>query len=265
MDILINEIINKMNNNISGLQCNLYGEDGSEASRVPVLDSECPPVSPTKRKHHGNKDSDKGQMNKMRCLFASHLTNPNESTANQESWNVSSHGHSGLSGLHSHRVFAPFPIFAFDRPFEMNQQSLHPTSSMLPTPGTTTKQQQNRPSVITCAPASNRPCSLSSCHMSPDSCTSGSANKTNANNVCDPVIEEHFHRSLGDIYKEALPISNSVSTTGSVDDHFTKALGDAWLQIKAKGNSGTAPNHVGTTVLTLADLKHPPAPVYFCF
>lgn len=238
MDILINEIINKMNNNISGLHCNPYDEDGSEASRVPVLDSGCPPVSPTKRKHHENKDSNKGHMNKMRCVFGSHLTNPNESTGIQESWNFSSFGHSGPSGLHDGHAFAPFPIFAVDRPFEMNRQSLDPTRSML-------QQQQNRPSVITCAPASKRPCSLSSCHMSPDSCTSGSANKTNANNVCDPVIEEHFHRSLGDIYKEPLPVSNSVSTTGSVDDHFTKALGDAWLQIKAKGNGGTAPKHVG--------------------
>lgn len=56
-----------------------------------------------------------------------------------------------------------------------------------------------------------------------------------ANTVSDPVIEEHFRRSLGKNYKEAEPVSNSVSITGSVDDHFAKALGDAWLQIKAKG------------------------------
>lgn len=56
-----------------------------------------------------------------------------------------------------------------------------------------------------------------------------------ANTESDPVIEEHFRRSLGKNYKEAEPVSNSVSITGSVDDHFAKALGDAWLQIKAKG------------------------------
>lgn len=56
-----------------------------------------------------------------------------------------------------------------------------------------------------------------------------------ANTVSDPVIEEHFRRSLGKNYKEAEPVSNSVSITGSVDDHFAKALGDAWLQLKAKG------------------------------
>lgn len=56
-----------------------------------------------------------------------------------------------------------------------------------------------------------------------------------ANTVSDPVIEEHFRRSLGKNYKEAEPVSNSVSITGSVDDHFAKALGDAWLQLKAQG------------------------------
>lgn len=66
-----------------------------------------------------------------------------------------------------------------------------------------------------------------------------------ANTVCDPVIEEHFRRSLGRNYKEAEPLtnpaSNSVSTTGSVDDHFAKALGDAWIQIKAKDGGRQTP------------------------
>lgn len=55
------------------------------------------------------------------------------------------------------------------------------------------------------------------------------------------MIEEHFRRSLGKNYKEAEPVSNSVSITGSVDDHFAKALGDAWLQIKAKGGGSQPP------------------------
>lgn len=62
-----------------------------------------------------------------------------------------------------------------------------------------------------------------------------------ANTVCDPVIEEHFRRSLGKNYKEAESVSNLVSITGSVDDHFAKALGDAWLQIKAKGGGHQTP------------------------
>ncbi|XP_050952426.1 transcription cofactor vestigial-like protein 4 isoform X1 [Labeo rohita] len=255
MDILINHFINKMNDNISRLHCNTY-EDDSGASRVPVHNSRCTPMSPTKRKHRENslnhqKDSDEEQMNKMRCLLGSHLMyfagfscaifrrNSNGDTGNQELWNYS---HTSLSGLHNHHPFAPFPIFAVDQPLEMTKHSLDPTRSMLLIPGCGTKHQQNRPSVITCAPASNRPCSLSSCHMSPNSCTSGSTNKTKANTACDPVIEEHFRRSLGKIYEEPAPVSNSVCITGSVDDHFTKALGDAWLQIKAKGNGGTTPD-----------------------
>jgi len=54
-----------------------------------------------------------------------------------------------------------------------------------------------------------------------------------ATTACDPVVEEHFRRSLGKNYKEPEPVANSVSITGSVDDHFAKALGDTWLQIKA--------------------------------
>lgn len=54
-----------------------------------------------------------------------------------------------------------------------------------------------------------------------------------ATTACDPVVEEHFRRSLGKNYKEPEPVTNSVSITGSVDDHFAKALGDTWLQIKA--------------------------------
>lgn len=60
--------------------------------------------------------------------------------------------------------------------------------------------------------------------------------------MCDPVIEEHFRRSLGKNYQEAEPVSNSVSITGSVDDHFAKALGDAWFQIKARGGAPQSPD-----------------------
>ncbi|XP_067303124.1 transcription cofactor vestigial-like protein 4 isoform X2 [Pseudorasbora parva] len=239
MDILMNRFINKMNNNISRLHCNPY-EDDSGASRV-LLNSGCPPVSPTKRKHHENEDSEEQHMNKIR----SHLRNQNGDAVNPESWNYSSFGHAPLSALHSRHVFTPFPIFGDDQPIEMTKHSSDPTRSVLLIPGSGTKPQQNRPSVITCAPASNRPCSLSSCHMSPNICTSGSTNKTNANTECDPVIEEHFRRSLGKIYEEAVPVCDSLSIAGSVDDHFTKALGDAWLQIKAKGSDSTAPNHEG--------------------
>ncbi|XP_077073837.1 transcription cofactor vestigial-like protein 4 isoform X1 [Siphateles boraxobius] len=236
MHILINRFVNKMNNNISKLHCNPY-EDDSGASRV-LLNSGCQPVSPTKRKHQ---DSDEEHMHKMR----SHLRNHNGHAVSPESCNYSSLGRVCVSALHSRRVLPPLPIPAVD-------PHKHGSDPPLLCPGSSTKPQQNRPSVITCAPATNRPCSLSSCHMCPNACTSGSSSKTNGssstndcvitNSECDPVIEEHFRRSLGKIYEE--PVSN-LSITGSVDDHFTKALGDAWTQIKARGHDGTAPNHEG--------------------
>ncbi|XP_053722941.1 transcription cofactor vestigial-like protein 4b isoform X1 [Synchiropus splendidus] len=104
------------------------------------------------------------------------------------------------------------------------------------------ERQQNRPSVITCAPASNRNCSLSHCPLSHPA----SYRRLHAGVSCDPVIEEHFRRSLGKNYRQAeAGATNSVSITGSVDDHFAKALGDAWQQIKNKGSpssSGSSPN-----------------------
>lgn len=77
--------------------------------------------------------------------------------------------------------------------------------------------------------------------------------------MCDPIIDEHFRRSLGKDYqavfsnnnvtKETVPIKPApkVSTsdrvielmddTGlSVDDHFAKALGDTWLKLNKKEN-----------------------------
>lgn len=74
--------------------------------------------------------------------------------------------------------------------------------------------------------------------------------------MCDPIIDEHFRRSLGNDYL-ALFSNNNVSkesssckptqkvagsnvielmdNTGlSVDDHFAKALGDTWLKLNKK-------------------------------
>lgn len=67
--------------------------------------------------------------------------NSNGDPENQELWNYS---HTSLSGLHNHHVFAPFPIFAVDRPLEMTKHSLDPTKSMLLIPGSSTSRQQVR-------------------------------------------------------------------------------------------------------------------------
>ncbi|XP_032819204.2 uncharacterized protein LOC116947498 [Petromyzon marinus] len=94
-------------------------------------------------------------------------------------------------------------------------------------------QQQMRPSVITCAPALNQKNHHGSRHAlrGPNKSHKRGdvpSEPSDATAVSDPVIEEHFRRSLGKDYREA----DSVSITGSVDDHFAKALGDAWFQLK---------------------------------
>lgn len=129
-------------------------------------------MSPTKRKHNENEDSDEEHMNKMRRLIASHLyvsvihtagnfsiellnlltffctnffrRNPNGEAVNQEPWNYSSFGRASLSALHSRCVFTPFPIFAVDQPIEMTKHSSDPARSVLLIPGSGTEPQQVR-------------------------------------------------------------------------------------------------------------------------
>lgn len=77
--------------------------------------------------------------------------------------------------------------------------------------------------------------------------------------MCDPIIDEHFRRSLGNDYLTLYSNNNvskdtsscnkstqqKVTTTTSVielmdntglsvDDHFAKALGDTWLKLNKK-------------------------------
>ncbi|KAJ8361075.1 hypothetical protein SKAU_G00176000 [Synaphobranchus kaupii] len=149
-------------------------------------------------------------------------------------------------GLHGNHLYTHMPSLAMDQPLALTKNSMDAarTASISPALGPI-ERQQNRPSVITCASANNRNCNLSHCPVSHNGCTSSlPANyrrPSNTNTACDPVIEEHFRRSLGKNYKEPEPVTNSVSITGSVDDHFAKALGETWLQIKAKGSGSTSP------------------------
>ncbi|XP_078677054.1 transcription cofactor vestigial-like protein 4 [Branchiostoma floridae x Branchiostoma belcheri] len=125
------------------------------------------------------------------------------------------------------------------KPMLIPMSSLH---SPLPHP-------PQRPSVITCAPAFSR--------VSPPPAGNGVSTTVQGaarreiitTGVVDPVIEEHFRRSLGKDYKveeppaeppraaSTPPDPNNVSITGSVDDHFAKALGDTWTKIKARKES----------------------------
>ncbi|XP_015672302.2 transcription cofactor vestigial-like protein 4 [Protobothrops mucrosquamatus] len=141
-------------------------------------------------------------------------------------------------GLHANHIYASIPSLTMEQPLALTKNSMDVIRSVSMTPTmTSVERQQNRPSVITCASASNRNCNLSHCPVVHSGC--GAAVPTSYRRpssttaACDPVVEEHFRRSLGKNYKEPEPVTNSVSITGSVDDHFAKALGDTWLQIKA--------------------------------
>uniref|UniRef100_A0A8B9HK74 Vestigial-like family member 4a n=1 Tax=Astyanax mexicanus TaxID=7994 RepID=A0A8B9HK74_ASTMX len=236
MDLLSHQLMDKMNNNIGRLHY-----DSMHALSSSVGSSRTgTPVSPVKRKYDDEQvgsshDYDNEQMTKMSRLLTSHLGAPSNGDSRQEAWNHChnpfEHASSAISGLHLNHLYPPFPVFAMEQPLALTKNSMDTARSALLSPVGPAERQQNRPSVITCAPASNRTCNLSNCHMSPNT----------SNTVCDPVIEEHFRRSLGDIYKEPEPASNSVSITGSVDDHFAQALGETWLQIKAKGSGSRSP------------------------
>lgn len=90
--------------------------------------------------------------------------------------------------------------------------------------------------------------------------------------MCDPIIDEHFRRSLGKDYSKVFSANNNVSkeviaevktvpktTNGtnvielidnaalSVDDHFAKALGDTWIKLNQKESITSD----GTTVNSL--------------
>ncbi|RWS28888.1 Transcription cofactor vestigial-like protein 4 [Leptotrombidium deliense] len=155
-----------------------------------------------------------------------------------------------------------------DQPLDMSKKSRTSSDSesqSLPrsevsTPDTANNlQQQMRPSVITCAPSLRPKLTLSpscqSCNLSSDmeKCSTSSSAELNGHNcnsdaghrkqilsaVCDPVIDEHFRRSLGKEYSELFinnnnNANNSPSVSMSVDDHFAKALGDTWRKLQEK-------------------------------
>lgn len=249
MDLLNSQFLDKMNNNIGRLH---YDDE----SRIPSLSTAVSTITgpsphcPNKRKYGDEQmenrlNCDDDHMTKMSRMFATHLARPSAGENRNEHWSLShnpvEHITSFSNGNHGNLPYASISGYVVDQPLALTK-NCSDTEVSRPVIRGTTERQQNRPSVITCAPANNRNCNLSHCHM--NGCTPTPADdqrKTNAKTACDPVIEEHFRRSLGENYKEAEAVSNSVSITGSVDDHFAKALGDTWLQIQARGTGHQTP------------------------
>ncbi|XP_033097267.1 transcription cofactor vestigial-like protein 4 isoform X1 [Anneissia japonica] len=101
--------------------------------------------------------------------------------------------------------------------------------------------KQLRPSVIAVAPPQHREESGRTYLRKNGLVTTsnGSLRREITSGGCDPSIEEHFRRSLGKDYNNAITspstspdLTKNLLITGSVDDHFAKALGDKWNQIK---------------------------------
>ncbi|KAG7262620.1 hypothetical protein CRUP_017195 [Coryphaenoides rupestris] len=252
MDLLNSQLLDDMNNNIGRLHY-----DGE--SRIPPLPSTMshmrtgpPPVCPSKRKYGEEKmddhiECDADHATKMSRLFASQLAQHSGGDNRNERWSLN---HSptervtspcSSNGLHGNHLYvSSAPDYAMDQPLALTKSSL--TSGTGGGGSGGGGERSNRPSVIICAPASSRNCSLSQCHMNgfPPN-PAADQRKTNVNAICDPVIEEHFRRSLGKNYKEPEAVPKPVSITDSVDDHFAKALGETWLQIKAKGGGPQSP------------------------
>lgn len=263
MDLLNYQYLDKMNNNI-GILC----YDGEAAlrgeSRMQPLSSAVnnhrtapPPISPSKRKHSIEMNDDSMDPNnehvaKMSRLFATHLGKPTNGDYRREPRERS---RSPIERLHAAHLYAHMPNLAMEQPLALTKNSSKIPNSPSVSP---IERQQNRPSVITCAPANNRNCNLSHCTVSHNGCSPSNYRRpSNSNPACDPVIEEHFRRSLGKNYREPEPVTNSVSITGSVDDHFTKALGETWLQIKAKGSSTGSPDSSPNT--HMVNINHSPS------
>uniref|UniRef100_A0A8C7CGM9 Vestigial like family member 4 n=1 Tax=Oncorhynchus kisutch TaxID=8019 RepID=A0A8C7CGM9_ONCKI len=231
-----------------------------------------PPISPSKRKHsrslstgqdqqdNDDQDYDNQHVAKMSRLFAAQLGKPSNgdfrSTKDPRDCSRSPMERAATPSmvLHgNHHLYAPhhhMPSLAMDQPLALTKNNMDAARTFVISPTVSpVERQQNRPSVITCAPAKNRNCNLPNNYNRPAS-----------NSACvDPVIEEHFRRSLGRNYKQPEPVSNSVSITGSVDDHFTKALGETWLQIKAKGSSSSSSSPDSSPNSHMVNHSHSPS------
>ncbi|XP_054163379.1 transcription cofactor vestigial-like protein 4 isoform X1 [Oppia nitens] len=97
-------------------------------------------------------------------------------------------------------------------------------------------------------------------HNSSDSCNSEDINDSSyrrhstrrlviSDEVNDPVIEEHFRRSLGKDYQQIFNNnSTNNSITYSVDDHFAKALGDTWTKLQKADTDGSQQNNAQSIV-----------------
>ncbi|XP_056357641.1 transcription cofactor vestigial-like protein 4 isoform X1 [Oenanthe melanoleuca] len=260
MDLLNYQYLDKMNNNI-GILCYegeaaLRGEPRMQPLQSPALSNHRtgpPPISPSKRKlsmDQGDEelDCESDHVSKMSRMFNPHLSKTANGDYRKEhrerSRSPIERAAAPTMSLHANHMYASIPSLSMEQPLALTKNSVDAARTVGISPSlSSVERQQNRPSVITCASANNRNCNLSHCPIAHSACSGAAYRRPSSSSAaCDPVVEEHFRRSLGKNYKEPEPAANSVSITGSVDDHFAKALGDTWLQLKAaKDGAGGSP------------------------
>ncbi|XP_018600161.1 transcription cofactor vestigial-like protein 4b isoform X1 [Scleropages formosus] len=264
MDLLNYQYLDKMNNNIlcyegeAALRGDPRMQSVSMTTTVAGHRMGPSPISPSKRKHSGDQvdngdgDCDNEHVAKMSRLFATQLGKPANGDYRKDPRDrsrspIERAGVAPGISIHGNHVYGHLPVMGMDQPLALTKNNGDTVRCVaVPPSPAPIERQQNRPSVITCVSANNRNCNLSHCTVSHNGCNSSMSlnyrRPSNTNTACDPVIEEHFRRSLGKNYREPEPAANSVSITGSVDDHFAKALGETWLQIKAKGSGSGSPD-----------------------
>nr|XP_005896188.1 PREDICTED: transcription cofactor vestigial-like protein 4 [Bos mutus] len=228
MDLLNYQYLDNMNNNI-GILCYegeaaLRGEPRLQtlpvASALTAHRTGPPPISPSKRKFSvdpgdDDLDCDGDHASKMSRIFAPHLNK----TANgdcrkdprERSRSPIERAVAPTMSLHSGPLYASLPSLSMEQPLALTKNSLDAgrPAGLSPTLAPV-ERQQNRPSVITCASASARNCNLSHCPVAHSGCAAGPASyRRTPSSTCDPVVEEHFRRSLGKNYKEPEPAPNS--------------------------------------------------------
>uniref|UniRef100_A0A8C5U435 Vestigial like family member 4 n=1 Tax=Malurus cyaneus samueli TaxID=2593467 RepID=A0A8C5U435_9PASS len=244
MDLLNYQYLDKMNNNI-GILCYegeaaLRGEPRMQPLPVsPALSNHRtgpPPISPSKRKLSMDQadeelDCENDHVSKMSRMFNPHLSKTANGDYRKEhrerSRSPIERAAAPTMSLHANHMYASIPSLSMDQPLALTKNSMDTARTVGISPSLSSVERQQ---VWRAAGGCSAGCESSTqCQ----GCNSPVPRVPTASAACDPVVEEHFRRSLGKNYKEPEPVANSVSITGSVDDHFAKALGDTWLQIKA--------------------------------
>ncbi|XP_058027729.1 transcription cofactor vestigial-like protein 4 isoform X3 [Ahaetulla prasina] len=189
MDLLNYQYLDKMNNNIGILrqyegEAALRGEPRMQSLPISAAATNHrtgpPPISPCKRRfsmEQGEDDLDceKEHVPKMSRLFSPHLMKTANGDYRKEhrerSRSPIERAVAPTMGLHANHIYSSIPSLTMEQPLALTKNSMDVIRSVSMTPTmTSVERQQNRPSVITCASASNRNCNLSHCPVVHSGC-----------------------------------------------------------------------------------------------